>query len=197
MLEGAHHQHARIVAENVLGAVAMVHVEIDDGDACEPMVLQRVSRRDGNVVEQAEAHRAIARRMVPRRPDAAKSAIRLPVQHQVGGKHRSAGRVQCSVPGMRIHRGVRIQMDGAPGRRAAAHMTDIFHGMHPRQAAHSCRRGLMVGEVLADAGRDQLIVYRTQPFRALRMISAHVVLATMRVGDKSGGHMASCARWIC
>ena len=191
MLKRAHHQRARVAAENVFGAVAVMHVEIDDGDALEAMLLERVHGGDGDVVEQAEAHGAAAHRMVPRRAHAAKGAVRLPVQHQVGGKHRRAGRVQRGVPGMRIHRGIRVQMNGAALRRAGADMADVFHRMHPRQAAHVRLRRMVMREVLPNAGGDQLVFDRAQPLRALRVVGAHVVLAAVRVGDKSGSHVAS------
>ena len=95
MLESAHHQRAWIVAENVLGAVAMMHVEIDDGDAFQPMLLERMLGGDGDIVKEAEAHGAAAHRMMPRRAHAAKGIVRLAVQHQVGGKHRRAGGVHA------------------------------------------------------------------------------------------------------
>ena len=49
-------EHARIVPEDVLRAVAVVHVPVDDGDALGAMRLLRMAGGDGDVVEQAEAH---------------------------------------------------------------------------------------------------------------------------------------------
>ena len=60
MLEGRAQHHARILVERVLGAVAVVHVEIEDRDALEAVRFERVHRADGDVVEDAEAHRALA-----------------------------------------------------------------------------------------------------------------------------------------
>ena len=50
-------EHARIVPEDVLGAVAVVDVPVDDRDALGAVRRLRVARRDGGVVEEAEAHR--------------------------------------------------------------------------------------------------------------------------------------------
>ena len=36
MLENAHHEHPRIILEDILGSVSMVDVEINDRDALEP-----------------------------------------------------------------------------------------------------------------------------------------------------------------
>ena len=49
--------HGRIVPEDVLGAVAVMDVEIHDRDALGAMRFLRVPRGDGGVVEEAEAHR--------------------------------------------------------------------------------------------------------------------------------------------
>ena len=43
--------------EDVLRAVAVMHVEIDDRGALDAVALLRMARGDGGVVEQAEAHR--------------------------------------------------------------------------------------------------------------------------------------------
>ena len=68
MLERRDHQHARVAGEDLLGAVAVVDVEVDDRDALEAVRGERVRRADGDVVEETEPHRAIALGMVPRRP---------------------------------------------------------------------------------------------------------------------------------
>ena len=62
MLEGADHHDARIAGKNILGAVAVMHVEIDDRGALETVHRERVRDADGDVVEQAEAHGPIAHR---------------------------------------------------------------------------------------------------------------------------------------
>ena len=52
-----HREDARIVTEQRLGAVPVVHVEVDDRDARGTELRLRVARRDGDVPEHAEAHR--------------------------------------------------------------------------------------------------------------------------------------------
>ena len=51
-------EHAAIVPEDLLGAVAVMHVPVDDHHALEPVVRKRVRGRHRDVVEQAEPHRA-------------------------------------------------------------------------------------------------------------------------------------------
>ncbi len=58
-------QHARLVVEHRLRSVAVVHVDVDDGNALETAGEHR-GGRDGDVVEEAEAHRPIRFGVVPR-----------------------------------------------------------------------------------------------------------------------------------
>ena len=64
------------VEEDGLGAVPVVGVEVHDQDLPDPFG-QRMPRRDGNVVEQAEAHGGFRLGMVPRRADDGKGVLRL------------------------------------------------------------------------------------------------------------------------
>ena len=93
------HQHALVAGDDVLGAVAVVHVEVDDRHALQAAHVERVARRDGDVVEEAEAHRLAARRVVARRAHGAEGVLDLAVDHRVGGRHRGAGGAQRRVPG--------------------------------------------------------------------------------------------------
>jgi hypothetical protein len=77
VLENRGHQDVLVVLENVLGAVAVMHVEVDDRHALDAMRLQRVARRDGDVVEDAKPHRPRAAGVVARGADGAKGGIVL------------------------------------------------------------------------------------------------------------------------
>ena len=56
-----HVEDGRVVAEDVLRAVAVVDVPVDDRHALEPELGLRRARRDRDVVEEAEPHRAVGR----------------------------------------------------------------------------------------------------------------------------------------
>ena len=53
-------QHGRVVEEDLLGAVAVVDVPVDDRHPAEAALALRPARRDRRVVEEAEAHRRVA-----------------------------------------------------------------------------------------------------------------------------------------
>lgn len=78
MLEEAAHQHALVVRERRFGTVAVMHVEVDDRDALEPVHVERMPRRDRDVVEEAEAHRARRLRVMAGRPHAAERIVVAP-----------------------------------------------------------------------------------------------------------------------
>ena len=60
VLECAGHQYPPVAREYVFGAVAVMHVEVDDRGALEPVPVERVRDADRDVVEQAETHRCRA-----------------------------------------------------------------------------------------------------------------------------------------
>jgi hypothetical protein len=59
---------AWIVVEDILRAVAVMHVPIDDQDARQAECRLRVFGRQGDVVEQAKTHAPLGRGVMPRRP---------------------------------------------------------------------------------------------------------------------------------
>ena len=85
ILERSRHHDARIVGEDIFGAIAVMHVEVDHRCAFNAVLRQRMSHADGNVVEQAEAHGVRAHGVVSGRPHCAKCGATLAACHQIGG----------------------------------------------------------------------------------------------------------------
>src|SRR5690606_1497365 len=75
MLVETTHQNTRIIEEDIFRAVAVMHVEIDDGHPRKAVMLQSVRRSTRHVVEETEAHRTPCFGMVARRPHAAECGI--------------------------------------------------------------------------------------------------------------------------
>src|SRR5450631_28493 len=61
--------HRRIGPENILGAVAVMHVEIDHGGPGYAVFSLGVARGDGGVVEETKAHRLVDLGVMARRAD--------------------------------------------------------------------------------------------------------------------------------
>ena len=83
--------------EDVLGAVAVMHVEVDDRDALESVRLQRVRGADRDVVEEAEAHRAPPLGVVARRAHGAERGLAFAAHHEVD-RHARPRRPRAAPP---------------------------------------------------------------------------------------------------
>src|SRR5215469_12625422 len=80
--------------ERRLSAIAVMDVEIDDGDPLEPMRLASPERADRDVIEKAKAHRAVGFGMVPRRTYRTESIVRLVRDHRIYCSDHCAGGAQ-------------------------------------------------------------------------------------------------------
>ena len=127
-----HHQHAHVLLDDVLGAVAVMHVEIDDRHALQSPVLERMPRRNRDVVEEAEAHRACVLGMVAGRTHRAESAGHFLLHHQVGRQHAGSGGAQRGLQGTRTHRRIGIEMEDAMLRHAGMNQVDVALRMSQR-----------------------------------------------------------------
>ena len=94
MLVHADEKDAGIALETSLRSVAVVDVEIDDGDFLELVFLLEILGGDGDVGEEAEAHGMIGLGVMAGRPDGGKGAV-----------HRA------------VHDGVAAVQDGAQGEQ--------------------------------------------------------------------------------
>ena len=124
----------RGAVEDRLGAVAVVDVPVEDQDPLGAALGDRVGRSDGDVVEQAEAHRPVALGVVARRPQAAEGEAALG-QQSFGGVHGSAGRVRRGLPGART--GDRVEVDHPAALRREASIESTWAALWTRS---SCSR---------------------------------------------------------
>ena len=161
-----------------------------DRDALDAVRLERVRGADGDVVEEAEAHRPIALGVVPGRPDRAERTLALAPHHEVGGEHDGAGGVLCRRQRVRVERGVGVD-EVQPCRGAR-----LLEGIDVRVAVHAGdlrarrRQRRVVAQVGVEPGGDQAVADGVQPVGALGMVRPHVVQQRGRVGDVGGGHGA-------
>jgi len=188
MLEEAAHQGAMIVGQDLLGAVAMVHIEVDHRHPREPVHRQRMARRHGNVVEETETHRVGRPRMVTGRAHRAERVSERPAHHLVDRLEHRPGRAQCGVPGRWVHRRVGIDGDIAVLWCSGTELLDVPSIMRARQRLERSRRRLDVHEVMQQPDRNQVVLDRRQPCRRLRMPGAHLVRQTRAVRDESSVH---------
>ena len=192
MLEDAHHQHPLVAGDDVFGAVAVVDVEVDDGDTLEAAHVERVTRGDGDVVEEAKAHRAVARRVMARRPDRAEGVGDSAVDDRIGGGDGGAGGADRRSPGARRGDGVGVDRAAlAAAGDALEHVAQLGHeaaAVGMGQVGHRDRRRFATLQSVTEAGGDEVVVDRVEAARAFGVAGAHVVAAAVGMCVKRRGH---------
>ena len=181
-MDGAEEQ-AGVVLERRLGAIAVVHVEVDHRH---PGHAQRLgfARGDGHIGEQAEPHGLVRLRVVARGTHGGEGAISLAARH---GPHRLDRRPRRQSPGphasRRQHR-VSVQRYDAGGGRGVQNPLNVGLGVDADQ-------GLNLGlRRLATVQRQARVVHGVQhgrqPGGALGVPLAGVVGEHVVVGDEQG-----------
>ncbi len=85
-------QHARVVVEGGLRAVAVMNVPVDNQDLRQIVLLLGVLGADRHIVEDAKAHRPVRHRMVARRTHGTEGVFDLALHHGVDrGQHAAGG----------------------------------------------------------------------------------------------------------
>ena len=87
--------------ERGLGAVAVMHIEIDHGHALGAMLGAGMQRADGDIVEEAEAHGAGRLGMVTGGTHRAEGVVRLSRHDLIDGVERSTGGAERGIPASR------------------------------------------------------------------------------------------------
>ena len=109
----------------------MVHVEIEDGDAVQPVDVQGVRGGARDVVVEAEPHGAVALGVMSRRPHTAEGIVGLAAEHQVDRPNRGAGRPFRRFEGEGIHGRVRIDEGVAFARCQRGDLIQIGGAVYP------------------------------------------------------------------
>ena len=110
VLEHADHQYLARYSETVLGSIAVMHVEIDNRHPRKPVRLQGMGGGYRDVIEKAETHRIRPFGMMARRTHGTKGILHFTGHHQIDGHDSRTCRTQCGLPGVGIHRRIRIEV---------------------------------------------------------------------------------------
>jgi acetyltransferase len=191
MLETRAEQDALVARYHVLGAIAVVHVEIDDGDPLQAPMIDRVIGANRDVTEEAEAHGARALRMVTRWPDHAKNMFDRALHDQVDALRRGARGVQCGSQRVRIHGGIAIEPGQTLLRRTLEHMIDVILIMRRQQLLARGLVGVVVHQHHVEATGDQSIIDGVKTRGLFGMVGTHFVQAALGSGNDSNRHKSS------
>ncbi len=167
-------QDVAALEEGVLGAVAVMDVVVEDGDALGAPLSEQPGGGDGDVVEQAEAHRLGGRGVVAGRAHQTECVTRPAGADGVGCLDKGAHGAQCGVERAGRHRGVGVD----PPTLAGTELADERHVggcMHELERGVVRGLGLEVRHALPEAAGLQRLDDGREPLRALGMLWAGAV----------------------
>jgi MoxR-like ATPase len=157
-----------------------------------------MARRDGHVVEEAEAHRLVARGMVAGRAHGAEGIATRRRSHRrwppPPRRPRAARRARC--------RGRRRCRGPAPWRAAAGapapailQLGHVAGAVGPFDLLERGQRRVHAHQRDVQPGGQQVVVDGIQPLRALGVAVAHVVQTAVGVAVEGGAHRGILARF--
>ncbi len=178
MLEGGAEQYPVVVFEYILGAIAVVNIEIENGDARQAVDCHRLGGSHGDVIEKTESHRIIARRVVSGRPDTTEHCFFLSGKNQIDPLRAGTRSALCGLKGIGVHYGIRVDLKIAPRRRSRPEERfDVVRSMNPLQLFAGNPRRLVAPEQRFDARLADLMLNGAEPGRRLGVSTAHFVLS--------------------
>ena len=139
-------------------------VDIDDRHACEAL-REHGGRRDGDVVEQAEAHRPVALGVMARRADEGDNRL-VRVQRMVRSLHGCTSGNECDFDGLGRRERIGVERDGTATGRADC--IEVLGRVHAEQFRTRGLSGLAhAGTEFPPSSRDRIEYVRA--FGALGM----------------------------
>lgn len=188
ILEARAEQNTRIVPENVLGPVTVVHVEIDHRNPFESVYFQRMGNADGDIVKEAETHGVVAGGVVPGRADVAEGILGPALHDEVGRKNKGPGRAQGRFQSERIHQGFLVERDEPLAGRGGFDGLKAGLTVDAEKLFASGARSLVVMQEGKNSGGNELVLYRPETGRTLGMTRPHVVQQAGGMADVCGWH---------
>ena len=176
--------------EDLLRAVAVMDVEIDDQDAVELEPRQRIRGRQGDVAEDAEAHAFAGTGMMPRGADQAEGAAVAALHHVRDGLDRRAGGQPCGHHRMRKDPGVGIQRRRRPEPREPR-SPEVLRLVNPQQLVPGRLADAAGGAGAGIAGPLQMAEDRLEPLGTLGVPSRDAMLDHPPVRVQGDGHGSS------
>ena len=192
MLEDTDHEGARVARQDVLGAIAVVHIKVHHRHAVQVVALQRVFGSHRHVVEKAKTHRLAAGGVVARGAHRAKGVFQLAGHHGIGGGQGGARSAQRGLPGVRVDGGVGVELRVIGAARHQFFIQPIRHApqrghVHPVVGQFNVGQGGFGGfktlQRISHSGDQQAVFNGIQPLRAFRVARAHFVFPTIPVRE--------------
>lgn len=187
VLEEAAHKDTRVIGECGLGAITVMHIEIDHGHPLQT-TRQSMTSSHRHIVEEAETHGLIGAGMMAGWTYRAEGIAGLAIDYRINGCHGSARRMASRCQGVRIEQGIGIERMVALTGYGCRDARQVIGRMHPQQRLVTDRRGLTLLQVGQHPHRQQVICDGIEPIRAFGMPAAHFMPAAHGVGVVQSGH---------
>ena len=175
-----------LILHERLGAVAVVHIPIDDQHPVEAVLLPRVVRRAGDASENAETHRAVAQRVMTRRAHRAEAPVIRSGCGEIDSHEDGARRRRRGVPAPLARDRIGVETASA-GRRNRSDRLDVRRIVAERQLLGRRVPALEMFDsmkkirLLAQRARD-----RAKTSDVFRMTPSGVVTAAIAVRNERG-----------
>ena len=112
VLMGRYVQHARVIVETVLGAVAVVQVPVHHQNPAQPKAFPQILRPNRNAVEEAKTHGPVAFGMMAGRSHQGKAVVHLALHDRIQNGQQTAGGEQGRLIRLCGHASIRIKGRG-------------------------------------------------------------------------------------
>ncbi len=182
-LVGGEKEHGAVGVKDLLGAVAVMHVPIHDGDPTDAVPFLRVVGGDGDIVEETKAHGGGGPGVVTGRTHGTEGVVGVAAQDGIDGIKDAADGVEGDVAGFAT------DADISAGEFGGA-FTDRTEGRFdvPRIVAKGdiLHRGAAGGKNERGVERIQSGADRRQAFGTLRVAGGRAVVDEQVVEEESG-----------
>lgn len=167
-----------------------MNVPIQNRDAVQPVNGLCVARGDGDVVENAEPHRAVGGGVMTGRARGAKGIRRVTAHHEVHDVEHAADGVQRDLSGLPADAYIAV---GERPRAAGDLFEHVLHVFLPMCSPHFLERGGAWGNAettLREPGGFEGGDERIEALRRLRVMQIGFVSLEKRVKKQRGGHQS-------
>lgn len=186
MLKRGAEKHPQVVFENLLSAIALVHVEINNCHFFQAVMFECVGCANRDVVVEAEPHRTAAFGVMTRGPDSAKSRFHLAACYQVNSGNRRPGSTSGGLQGIRTDYGVGIDVRITAVRDHCSHIVEMVLRMYSQKLSLGHLRRLTIAKHIRKPAAHEMILDRRQASDRLRMTVTRIMPVTRRVADVGG-----------